>query len=442
MSGLIPWEEARELVLAGVVPLPPVEVALEDALGLAAAQTVLAPECMPPFDNSAVDGFAVRAADVGGVVPTDPRRLQVVGERPAGATSPLRVDSGQACRIMTGAPLPEGADAVVMIENTDAWDALARAEPGSRDAPPRAEFGGRDAPPRAEPGSRAEPGGSQVEIRRHARPGENVRRKGESVAAGAILLEPGQVVRPAELGLLISVGVRSILAHPLPRVAVLSTGDELVPPGTDPGPGQIRDSNRPALLAALRRRGFPTLDLGLVPDDEEALAEAVLRGAREADFLLTSGGVSVGDRDLTHRVLSRLGRVNSMKVAMKPGKPQLFGTLEGTPVYGLPGNPVSSLVVFDEFVLPALKKRAGRRDLLRPLFRARLGAPIRRKPGRTEFVRVRLAVEDGVWVARDTGPQGSGVLSSMTRANGYAILPADAGDMDAGAAVLCRLWED
>jgi molybdopterin molybdotransferase len=414
VSDLIPWEEARDRVLAGVVPLPPVEVALEDALGLAAAGSVLASACMPPFDNSAVDGFAVRASDLLAITPARPLRLRVVGERPAGDASALRVDPGQACRIMTGAPLPEGADAVVMIENTDAWGAP----------------------------SEASPGGATVEIRRRAHSGENIRRKGESVAVGAVLLEPGQVVRPPELGLLISVGVRSIRAYPLPRVAVLSTGDELVPPGADPGPGQIRDSNRPALLAALRRRGFPTRDLGLIPDDEGALTEAVLRGARESDFLLTSGGVSVGDRDFTHRVLARLGKVNSMKVAMKPGKPQLFGLVEGTPVYGLPGNPVSSLVVFDEFVLPALKKRAGRRDLFPPLFPARLGGPYRRTPGRTEFIRVRLAVEEGAWIARDTGPQGSGVLSSMTRANGYAILPADTGDLETGDPVLCRLWDE
>lgn len=408
-SPLIPWEEARGRILDAITPLAPVETATEASLGRASAAAVTAPCPMPPFDNTAVDGFAVRAADVAGASRT-PVPLDVIGERPAGEARGGPVGPGQAVRIMTGAPMPDGADAVVMIEDTDAWGG----------APDR----------------------SRVLVRRGVKPGENVRRAGESVEAGALVLEPGQLVRAAEIGLLVSVGIRSFPAHPLPRVAVLSTGDELLPPGEALGPGRIWDSNRPALLAALRSRGFPTLDLGLVPDDALALAAAARRGIREADFLLTSGGVSVGDRDITHRVLSTLGSVNAFKVAMKPGKPQLFGLVEGTPVYGLPGNPVSSLVVFEEFVLPALRKRAGRRDVLEPTFKARLAAPIRKRPGRAEFVRVRLSVEDGAWVARDTGPQGSGVLSSMTRANGYAILAAEAGDMETGAEVACRLWQD
>jgi molybdopterin molybdotransferase len=262
------------------------------------------------------------------------------------------------------------------------------------------------------------------------------------VKAGDTLLEPGHVIRAAEIGLLISSGITTVRIYPKPRVAVLSSGDEIVAPEQTPGPGQIRDSNRPAILAALTRRGFQTLDLGLIPDDEIRLTETIKTGVSQANFLITSGGVSVGDRDLTHRVFSRLGTVKAMKVAMKPGKPQVFGEVENVPIYGLPGNPVSALVVFDVFVLPALRKLSGWKDVFRPLFMARLERPIQRTGGRTEFVRVHLETENGGWMARSTGPQGSGILSSMTRANGYAILPAAVEHLEAGALVLCMLWED
>jgi molybdopterin molybdotransferase len=415
VTDFISWEDAREHVLSRVKPLPHIEVATPNALGHATAERVISPEFMPPFANSAVDGFAVLALDTQNASPQRPARLQVIAHRTAGPGDPARITRGQAIRIMTGAPIPDGAEAVVMLEDTDAWDP--------------AQGRGRPSEP-------------AVAIHKPAEPGQNIRPKGESVQAGDILLEPGHLIRPPEIGMLISVGVRNIQVHPLPRVAVLSSGDEIVLPELDPGPGQIRDSNRPAILSALRRRGFPVLDLGWVPDDEDRLTEAVKRGARDADFVITSGGVSVGDRDLTHRVLSRLGTVNAFKVAIKPGQPQVFGEVEGVPVYGLPGNPVSSLVVFDVFVLPALRKISGWGDVLRPLFMARLSWPIQRKGGRTEFVRVRLETDNGGWMARSTGPQGSGILSSMTRANGYAILPAAVEHLEAGALVLCMLWED
>jgi molybdopterin molybdotransferase len=231
--------------------------------------------------------------------------------------------------------------------------------------------------------------------------------------------------------------VTEVSVHPLPRVAVLSTGDELVPPGSPLGPGQIPDSNRPSLLATLGHYGFPTLDLGLAADDPTILESRIRKGADEAEFLITSGGVSVGDADLTREVLARVGEVESYRVAVKPGKPQLFGHVGSTPVFGLPGNPVSSLVVFDVFVLPALLKMAGRRTLFQPLFNASLAAAVKRKPGRVEFMRVRVEPVDGEWVARSTGPQGSGVLSSMRSANAYAILPSHADHLEAGASVMC-----
>ena len=414
---MLTWEAARDKVLAGVAPLPPVTAAVADALGRALAGDVAAPEDMPPFDNSAMDGFAVQSGDVAGASPETPVALKVVAEQPAG-TSGAVIGTGEAVRIMTGAPIPDGADAVVMIEATNFWDPVTKR--GRR-------------PSGAEAGA--------LRVRGEVKPGTNIRSRGESVRAGTVMLERGHVVRGAEIGLLLSVGVLVVRVHPLPRVGVLSTGDELVPASRTPGPGQIRDSNRPALLAALTARGFPVLDLGLAGDDREALRAGIARGAAEADFLLTSGGVSVGDRDVTRDVLAGMGSVESYQVAVKPGKPQLFGHLGKTPVFGLPGNPVSSLVVFDQFVLPALKKMAGRTDTVWPVFTARMGSLVRRRPGRLEFLRVRLEPEDGVWVARTTGPQGSGVLSSMARANGYAILPPEAERLEPGDPVQVQRWD-
>jgi molybdopterin molybdotransferase len=415
---VLTWEAARDKVLAGVAPLPPETAAVSAVRGRALAADVTAPEDMPPFDNSAMDGFAVRATDTAGASKDSPAALRVVAEQPAG-TSGASIGPGDAVRIMTGAPIPEGADAVVMIEDTNFWD-------------PEAKRGRR-------PGS-AEAGRS-LQVHSPVTPGTNIRRRGESVRAGTTVLQRGHVVQGPEIGLLLSVGVAEVSVHPLPVVGVLSTGDELVPASAVPGPGQIRDSNRPALLAVLAARGFPALDLGLAGDDAGALEAGIRRGLDEADFLITSGGVSVGDRDLTRDVLARLGSVESYRVAVKPGKPQLFGHLGKTPVFGLPGNPVSSLVVFDQFVLPALKTMAGRAEVLWPVFTARLATAIRRRPGRLEFVRVRLDPEDGEWTARTTGPQGSGVLSSMVRANGYAILPPQAEALEPGDRVQVQRWE-
>ena len=411
---MLTWEEARTKVIRGVEPLPPRRMAMENAVGLSLAENLIALESMPPFDNSAMDGFAVRAADIESASEDHPVRLEVIAERPAGTATPILVESGQAVRIMTGAPVPDGADTVVMVESTNFWNPEAhRARPATDDDH------------------------HEVEIRKAPAPGANVRRTGESVEAGAVFLEAGTRIGGPEIGLSLSVGVIEVAVHPLPRVAVLSTGDELVPPGSTPGPGQIRDSNRPSLLATLGQYGFPTLDLGLAADDPTVLESRIRRGADEADFLITSGGVSVGDADLTREVLARMGEVESYRVAVKPGKPQLFGHIGSTPVFGLPGNPVSSLVVFDVFVLPALRKMAGRRTLFQPLFNASLGAPLSRKSGRLEFMRMRVHAEDGIWIAESTGPQGSGVLSSMTNANAYAILPPHTDRLDAGSSVLC-----
>lgn len=414
---MLSWEDAREKVLSGVAVLPAEERAVRDAMGLCVSEEVRAKRAMPPFDNSAMDGYAVRAEDTRGASEEKPARLNVLAERRAGTMGEARVAPGGAVRIMTGAAIPEGADAVVMVESTNFWnpEAAAARRPRTTNEP--------------------------VEIREEVPPGANIRRRGESVDEGAVVLDAGRRIGGPELGLLLSVGVNRVVVHPRPRVAVLSTGDELCPPGTEPAPGQIPDSNRPALLALLAEHGFPTEDLGLAGDDEAELSDRILTGAERADFLLTSGGVSVGDYDLTRRVLDRVGDVEAYRVRVKPGKPQLFGRVGNTPVFGLPGNPVSSLVVFDVFVLPALRKMAGYRDFFLPQFIARLAEPITRRRGRVEFMRVRLWVENGVWMVRQAGPQGSGILSSMTRANGYAILPESVDRLETGSAVLCQRWE-
>ncbi len=417
MSRHLDWKEARARVVDGLSPLPPVAVPTANSRGLALAIAVLAPESMPPFDNSGMDGFAVRGEDVAEASESVPRRLEVLGSLPAGSAERFRVGPGQAVRIMTGAPIPEGADAVVPVEATNFWDEAA--ERG------RLPSGPDEA--------------KAVRVRAPIPPGGNVRRAGKSVRRGETFLEPGQRLGGPEMALLLSVGVREVRVHPRPVVGVLSTGDELVSPEADPGPGQIRDSNRVGILGALADHGFPTVDLGLVGDDEEALTRAILEGAERVDFLLTTGGVSVGDYDLTRRVLDRVGDVEAYRVAVKPGKPQLFGRVGPTPVFGLPGNPVSSLVVLDQFVLPGLRKLAGRADLYRPFFIARLAETVKRRPGRTEFLRVRLEAENGEWIAGSTGPQGSGILTSMTRANGYALLPPEAETLPAGTQVLCQL---
>ena len=418
---LVPWEEARERVIHAVSELAPVPVPVAEAHGLTLATGVRAEEAMPPFANSAMDGFAVLAADVAGASRNEPVVLEVVGELPAGRSVSNPVTPGKAVRVMTGAPIPEGADAVVPVEATNFWDPHTRT--------------GR-VPETAEEGR-------VLRISRPATAGAHIRAAGESVRAGEEFLESGHRIRGAEIALLLSVGVKLVNVHPLPRVGVLSTGDELVEPDATPGPGQIRDSNRIGLLRRIEEFGFPGVDLGLVRDDPGALASRILESLPRIDFLLTSGGVSVGDYDFTRRVLAELGAVEAYRVAVKPGKPQVFGNIGGVPVFGLPGNPVSSMVVFDQFVHPGLRRMAGRLPLRPPVFTATLEASLTRSPGRTEFLRVRLEPEDGAWVARTAGPQGSGVLSSMTKANGYAIIPPEVETIAGGGPVPCQLmrWD-
>jgi molybdopterin molybdotransferase len=397
---LIAFDEARAKVLDRLQPLPTRRVPLSDALGCVLAEDVAAGEDLPPFANSAMDGFALRSEDVRGAGEGSPVGLRLVGEVFAGSAKLPKVDPGTAVRIMTGGPLPPGADAVVPVERTETSGETVRIQL----APPERGF---------------------------------VREAGEDVRAGTVVLERGRPIDPGAVGMLASVGCHQVLVHPKPKVSVVSTGDELVDPGEPLGPGQIRDSNSWLLVAQARAAGAEAFRCGRLQDDPEALRRGFALAAAEGDFVLTSGGVSVGDRDYTKGVLAELGDVTSWRVAMQPGMPQAFGYAAGTPLFGLPGNPVSCFVVFEVLVRPALRRLAGMPDdrLDRPRVLAQLAEPVRSPAGRVSFLRVRLEAGDDALSAVLTGAQGSGVLSSVVAADGLAVIPADQTQLPAGAEV-------
>lgn len=399
---MIPLDEAVAHVLAGCRPLPTTTVAAADAVGLVLAADVVAAEAVPPFANTAMDGYAVRAADVAGA----PVTLPVVAEVAAGHPADRPLAPGQAMRIFTGAPLPDGADAVVMVERTERLD-----------------------------------GGAAVRIEQAVAPGTHLRAAGEDLQPGDRVLAAGEEITAARRGVLASLGVARVEARPRPRVGVVSTGDELVAEGAPLRPGQIRDSNRPTLLAMVADANFTPVDLGRVPDDEAAIAEVLGRGVAGCDAVLSSGGVSMGDIDLVRVVLDRLGDMRWMQVAIRPAKPLAFGVVTAAdgrpvPVFGLPGNPVSSMVSFALFARPGLRRMAGHPDarLQLPRLAAVAAEPLARRPdGRTHLVRVVVeAGPGGTLAVRSSGGQGSHELGAMARADGLVVLPdgdgAAAGD--------------
>jgi molybdenum cofactor synthesis domain-containing protein len=395
-------DEALRHVLSGCAPLPPRRVPVAASLGLVLADDVVAGEAIPPFANTAMDGYAVRAVDVAGAAPGSPVTLPVVAEVAAGHPADRPLEPGEAMRIFTGAPMPDGADAVVMVERTERLDGDA--------------------------------GRQSVRIDLAVDPGTHVREPGEDLVPGERVFGTGDEVTPARLGVMTSLGVAEVSAHPRPRVGVLSTGDELV---TGPGPlrpGQIRDSNRPTLLALVTEAGCEPVDLGRAPDDEAAITSAIEAGAASCDAVLTSGGVSMGDIDLVKVVLDRIGDMRWMQVASRPAKPLAFGRVPGpggtqVPVFGLPGNPVSSMVSFALYGRPGLRRLAGHPDdrLQLPRLAAVAAEPLGRRPdGKTHFVRVIVEVDGaagGVLRVRSSGGQGSHQLGAMARAGGLAVLP-------------------
>ena len=376
-------EDALERILVGIPSMPSHEVRLPDALGRILAEDATADRDVPPFTNSAMDGYAVRGADVAHA----PSRLTVVGDIAAGAVPERGIGPGEAMRIMTGAPLPHGADTIVRVEDTDN-------------------------------------GMEIVRVTVITPTGMSVRQAGEDLQAGEIVLTRGTLVRPAEIGVLATTGRARARVVRAPLVAVLSTGDEVVELDAELRPGQIRDANRYSLSAAVRAAGCEPWMLGIVRDSAQALREA-LREALAADVIVTSGGVSVGDHDHVKPVVSEMGTMDFWSIAIRPGRPLAFGELRDgerrVPIFGLPGNPVSSLLTFELFVRPALLRMAGHQSVSRPRARARLVERIE-KPAHLRFF-ARGIYASGAGIVRTTGPQGSGILRSMAQANCLIDLP-------------------
>jgi molybdopterin molybdotransferase len=360
------------------------------------AETIVSGEDIPSFHNSSMDGFAVRSADVA----ESGNVLEILEDLAAGQVASVEVGPGQAIRIMTGAPMPDGADAVVRVEDTFADDGT-------------------------------------VTIGTTVRPGNFVRPAGGDVPLGATVINAGVRLTPVHVGVLATLGTVKLVVARRPRVGVLSTGDELAPPETvELGPGMIRDSNRPMLVSLVEGAGGEVVDYEWVPDDADLLRATLGRAAAETDMIVTSGGVSMGDYDVTKIVLRDEATIDFMQVAMKPGKPLGFGHLGGIPFFGLPGNPVSALVSFENFVRPALLTMQGARAVLRPRIKGVAGEPLDSDPAKTTFVRVSV---DGDWVARSTGGQDSNVLSAAGDADAFAVIPRGVATIDKGEPALLEL---
>jgi molybdopterin molybdotransferase len=393
---MIRVDAALRAILSAVTPLPAVPVPILEALGLVLAEEIVATENIPPFRNSAMDGYAVRSADIATASSARPTTLRVIGESPAGYAPRDKVGPGTAIRIMTGAPLPPGADTVVRFEETD--------EP-TRDRAPQSSQA-RD----------------EIGIAVAQRPWVNVREAGEDVRAGETVLHPGGVLRPPEIGVLAALGRATVLVHRRPLVAIVSTGDEVVDLGSTPQPGQIRNSNSYTLAALVQRYGGIPRLLGVARDTVGDLT-ATLAAARDADLIITSGGVSVGDYDMVKDVLRAEGEIAIWQVRMKPGKPLAYGRLGDKPFLGLPGNPVAAYVSFELFARPIILRQLGHTTLDKPTVMARLTETVDNRGGRRHFVRALVTEGPQGPTVRPTGEQGSGVLTALIRANGLLVVP-------------------
>ncbi len=400
MADLTPVSELLERVLSTVAPLPDFQQPLMDALGLAVAEDVVSPMSLPSFDNSGMDGYAVRMQDVATATPESPVHLPVVGEIGAGQAKLMAMSPGTTVKIMTGAPMPTGADTVVPYEWTDR-------------------------------------GVARVVINKAPQPGQHVRRLGEDVAEGEVLIEHGTVLGPRHLGLLAAVGRSAVRSRPRPRVVVISTGSELRDPGTQLGHDSIYDGNSYLLAAAVRREGAIAYRVGIVPDDPRAFTVALTDQLVRADLVVTSGGVSEGDFDVVKEALSSLGTVWFGGVAMQPGKPQGFGVVgdDDTPIFTLPGNPVSAYISFETFVLPALRRMMGKLPYSRPTTRARLTHPISSPAGRRQFARGAYDVDRGGPFVSPVGGHGSHLLGDLASSNALIVVPEETTSLSAGEMV-------
>lgn len=399
---LISIEDHLDAILASLPHPEPIELRLVDALGMVMADDIISQVDLPAFANSAMDGFAVVAADLTDASAESPVTLPIAGEVLAGDRDLPVVSSGRSVRIMTGAPLPPGADAVVPVETTTIQD-------------------------------------SQVRFLQPVAVGSHVRPVGEDLHPGQRLASASKRLNPAGIALLAAAGVTRIRCLPPPRVVILSSGDELVRPEKVPESGQVRDANGSMLSALVRAAGGVPFFAGIVRDDHKALAHAFDSNSGHADLFVCTGGASAGVRDLIPDVIASLGDSVSVKVAMQPGMPQIRGKIGDVPVIGLPGNPVSAFVSFELFVRPVLRALQGRKDTARPQVTAAAGETLRSSADKRSFVRVKLAHQDGRWVASPTGPQGSHLLSSIATADGLAEVPESVTEIAAGADVLVHL---
>ncbi|MFN8167602.1 MAG: gephyrin-like molybdotransferase Glp [Candidatus Nanopelagicales bacterium] len=393
-------EEHLQSVLAGVVPLSPLDVTLVDARGCVLAEDVTAPWPLPPFDNASMDGYAVKAADLLAASDGKPVTLRVIDDVPAGYRASVELREGAAIRIMTGAPLPEGAEAIVPLEWTDG-------------------------------------GMPEVKITRSVNRGAHVRRRGDDVSLGEVVATAGTVLGPREIALLAAVGRGRVSVHPQPRVVIISTGSELVEPGQPLTPGLITDSNGVTIAAAVQEAGAIAYRVGPLVDDAPTLLAALEDQLVRADLIVTTGGVSAGAYDTVKAVLERLGTVEFTKVAMQPGMPQGHGALgpDLTPIFTLPGNPVSAYVSFEVFVRPVIRRMLGHERIYRPVVRAVLAEPLASPVGKRQFARGHLQVEDGRYVVRPAGGQGSHMLGALAKANALVVVPEDVTEVKPGTAV-------
>jgi len=383
---MITVEEALDKILSYIEPLGFEKVSILDALGRVIAEDMIAPRDLPPYDNSGMDGYAVRYEDVQNASQKNPGRLEVIEDLRAGFISEKTVLKGQAIRIMTGAPIPNGANTVIPVEETERGD-------------------------------------GSVLILRPAVPGEYIRRAGEDVKRGDLVISAGDMIRPSEIGMLASMGRSFVPVYQRPSVAILCTGEELVDVGETLDGAKIVSSNSYTLAAQVKECGAIPIQLGIAKDRKDEIKEKILQGLR-SDVFISSAGVSVGDYDFVRDVLKELGvEMIFWRVAMKPGKPVAFWMSDGKPAFSLPGNPVSSMVTFEQFVRPSLLKMMGHRQIFRPVIEAVLKEEIRKEPGKRHFVRAVVSLEkDGCWVTT-TGPQGSGIMRSMVKANGLIVIP-------------------
>jgi molybdopterin molybdotransferase len=397
---MISVDEARKIILSHINVLGTEKVNLFSALGRVLAEEILSPINIPSWNNTAMDGFAVRAQDTRGASPERPVVLEVIEDLPAGYMARYSVGSNQAIRIMTGAPIPDGADAIVRVEETELID------------------------------------DRHIKVFVEVEPTRDMRMAGEDIKKGAVVLEKGRTVRSPDIGLLASIQRSFITVYRRPVVAILSTGDELVDIDEPLVKGKIVNSNGYSLAAQVLECGGIPVQSGIARDTKEDLEEKLSQGLH-ADVLISSGGVSVGDYDFVKQVLKSLGaEMQFWRAAMKPGSPMAFGIMRGKPAFGLPGNPVSAMVTFELFVRPALLKMSGHKKIFRPLLRAISEEDIKTTRGKRHFIRVMLSVQQGRYYASTTGPQGSGILRSMSLSHGLAVVPETQDLVKAGEEVL------